>query len=71
MRKEAGYNITDRIEVYYVADDSVVKMIDLMEKYIKKEVLATAIFNRINNPDLEKEIKIENYFINVAVKLSN
>ncbi|RKY80294.1 isoleucine--tRNA ligase, partial [candidate division KSB1 bacterium] len=71
MRKEAGYNITDRIEVYYNADDSVAKMIDLMEKYIKKEVLATAIFNRINDSDLEKEIKIENYLINVAVKLSN
>jgi len=68
MRKEADYNVTDRIEVYYEAEDRVDKMIRSMKDIIAKEVLATLIEQRITNVDLTKELSLDNLRITIGIK---
>jgi isoleucyl-tRNA synthetase len=43
LRKDSGLEITDRIEVQYVADESVQKSIQLHLHYICNEVLANTV----------------------------
>jgi len=76
MRKEAGYNVADRILVTWTTGDSDLKKVfdnsDLRD-YIGKEVLAAEVMeakttDRIS-PDLEKETKIDgSKIVNLNIK---
>jgi isoleucyl-tRNA synthetase len=46
MRKSAGFELTDRICLEYLADDEVASAVKNFEDYIKSEVLAVAIKRR-------------------------
>lgn len=43
MRKSAGLELTDRIQLEYVSDDQVVAAVERFSEYIKDETLATGI----------------------------
>ncbi|MCD6115449.1 isoleucine--tRNA ligase [bacterium] len=68
MRKEADYNVTDRIEVYYKPEDGVDKLIEKMKDYIAKEVLAIFIKPELIDADLIKELALDNLKVTVGIK---
>ena len=46
LRKAKDFNIIDRIDIYYEADDKVVETFSKFEEYIKNETLAENIINK-------------------------
>ena len=54
MRKTNGYEMMDRIKIYFDGDAKIAEAVDLFENYIKKETLADSI-ERINDASLEKQ----------------
>lgn len=70
LRKEANFNIEDRIEMDVVSTSSVVR--ELVEKYsekIKQEVLVVKLNENIVAPDIEKQIELNDE--NLILKLKN
>ena len=43
MRKDAGFEVTDRINIYYKAPDNVLAMLESMRAYIQNETLAARL----------------------------
>ena len=43
MRKDAGFEVTDRINIYYKAPENVRAMLESMRTYIQNETLAAAL----------------------------
>jgi len=57
MRKEAGYEVDNRIKVCYSGKPEV---FEKFGELIQKEVLATELIpDKIDQPDLEKEFEME------------
>lgn len=70
LRKEANFNIEDRIEMDIVSNSEVIK--SLMQKYaekIKQEVLVVKLNENIVAPDIEKEVEAGDE--KVILKLKN
>ncbi len=75
MRKEAGYDVSDKILVSWTSSDADVhKVFDdaKLREYIEKEVLAKEVLetkttDRIS-PDLAKEVELEGKIINFNIK---
>lgn len=66
MRKEAGYDVENRIEVFYQGME---KVLDKFGETIQKETLANKLENgKLENADLEKEFNIDGEKITVSVK---
>jgi len=43
MRKDAGFEIADRIRLYHAGDDEIARVVDAWGDYIRQETLAAAI----------------------------
>lgn len=54
MRKYNGYEMMDRIKIYFNGDKEIAEAVELYEDYIKQETLADYI-ERINDAGLEKQ----------------
>ena len=54
MRKNNGYEMMDRIKIYFDGDEEIAEAVKLYEDYIKKETLADDI-KRIEDTNLEKQ----------------
>jgi len=66
MRKEADYQLDDRISVFYAGFDDVFKQ---FTKLISKETLADSISsNKISNADLEKVVVIDKAELSLSIK---
>ncbi len=65
MRKEAGLDIADRIELSISPLDGAVKT---FEEYIKKETLANVLSEQILEPQIEKELKVNEKTYKIALK---
>ncbi len=65
MRKEADYNINDRISAEISGADEIIKK---YEKWVAKEILADKIDQQLNEVDLEKEVEIEGITIVLRIK---
>lgn len=52
LRKDNGYEVTDRIEIYYEASDNLTKALKEFEEEIKKETLA----DKFEEKELDEEI---------------
>ena len=63
-RKEADFNVEDRIEI---SISWAWKILENYNKYIETETLSK-IINTITNPNLEKDIEIEDLKINIKLK---
>ena len=64
-RKDADYNVDDRISVEVISDD-LADTVEVFKDYIANETLSKIVTN-LENADLEKEISIEGK--NVTLKL--
>jgi len=70
MRKEAEYEVSDRIFVAIDAKNEVLKAVIKFEHYISGETLANKIADTIQGSewDLEKELDIEGEKIKIALR---
>lgn len=68
LRKEANYNIEDRITAEIVSDDEFVQnLLKTCEAKIKQDVLINK-FENIVSPDIEKELSIQDFTLTVKYK---
>ena len=58
LRKEANFEVTDRIAIYYQAPEKISNAITKMDEYIKSETLAVKRIPEFKSKDIEKEIQI-------------
>ncbi len=70
MRKEAGYNVSDRIMVGIESKGKVAKAVYTFRKYICHETLAKVLTNKVKGSswDLEKEAMIDGKKVKIAIK---
>ncbi len=71
MRKEADFNIADRIQVslnFENDQNKRQKVLEKFEDFIKGEVLGNEITNNLNKAEIKKEVEIETLKITIALK---
>ncbi|MFO7892024.1 MAG: isoleucine--tRNA ligase [bacterium] len=68
MRKEADFNVTDRVNVYYNGSDKMQKSIAAKGEYIKQEVLAIGLQETLEKGEYSKEWKINDESIKIAIE---
>jgi len=67
LRKDAGFEVTDRIVINHQAPEKINNAISKMSDYIKSETLATQIRNNIVDGEIRREIKINDLVFEVAL----
>ena len=65
LRKESNFNVIDRINIYYSADDTIKKVIDTFKEYIMKETLALKISTKDN---LQNKIDINEHIVLIEIE---
>ncbi|RQV98104.1 hypothetical protein EH221_02670 [bacterium] len=68
MRKEAGYDVTDRIQVCYEATTAMHDAIQLKKEYIQQEILAVSIEDHLDKKAHHRDWKIENEKIYIHIE---
>ncbi len=68
MRKNANYNVSDRIIITYNGDNSLQEMFTEFTDYIKKETLALEINY---DESLKNEIELNDHLVNISIKKAN
>jgi isoleucyl-tRNA synthetase len=68
MRKEAGYEVTDRIHVSYQATAEMDHAIQTKEEYIQQEILAVSIDKDMNKKTFHREWDIEKEKIHINIE---
>ncbi|NOZ57924.1 MAG: isoleucine--tRNA ligase [Calditrichaeota bacterium] len=68
MRKEAGYNVADRIRVYYRAPEEVAQAIGKLADYVRNETLAVELIPDKVDGDYTKEWKVGDYKVEIGVQ---
>ncbi len=71
MRKDAGFEITDRISVFYEASSILHRAIRTQEEHISDEVLAVHLTDQFKETDIQKEFKIEKETVRVSIEKSS
>jgi isoleucyl-tRNA synthetase len=67
LRKDAGFEVTDRITINHQAPEKINNAISKMSDYIKTETLATRIQKDLVDGDIRREIKINDLVFEVAL----
>ena len=67
LRKEAGFEVTDRIVINHQAPEKINNAIHKLSDYIKTETLATQIQANLADGEIRKEIKINDLVFEVAL----
>jgi isoleucyl-tRNA synthetase len=68
-RKDAGFNITDRIKVsFYVNDNDIKTAISHWDSYIKEQTLAATILNAKEDSFYNQEVEFDGKKVTVGVK---
>jgi isoleucyl-tRNA synthetase len=69
MRKEANFDVTDRISIAWQGDDQIDRALSAMKAYITGETLATDILNgTLSNADISKTWDIEGVQCTIMLK---
>ncbi len=68
MRKEAGFQVTDRIKIYYDATPGIHRAITSKKNYVQEEVLAVSIMAQFKEGDFQKEWNIDNEKVHVGIE---
>lgn len=68
MRKEAGFSVTDRIEVHFEASRALHRAIRLKSEEIQTEILATKLHDRFDPAEFEREWQIDHETAKVGIK---
>ena len=67
LRKDAGFEVTDRITINHQAPEKINNAISKMSDYIKTETLATRIQKDLVDGDIRRKIKINDLVFEVAL----
>ena len=67
MRKEADFEVQDRIIVSFESDEFLDNAISKWNAYLRQEVLAESISNQRIDGEIEKELSIGEYFIRIKI----
>ena len=68
-RKEAGYDVVDRIKLAVITEkEEVNKMLNNYQEQIARETLSTLSFEKQDNPDYEKEVELLDYKVLLQLK---
>ncbi|MDH3251434.1 MAG: DUF5915 domain-containing protein, partial [Ignavibacteria bacterium] len=68
MRKDAGFNVTDRIAITFRAPESIGSIIRQMESYIKNETLAVEISDQYRNGGYASTLDINGEKLEVCIE---
>jgi isoleucyl-tRNA synthetase len=68
LRKEADFNVDDRIELNLKTSDDVMAAVAAHREYLETETLANLFENDLENADTSKEIKVGNDEIIINIK---
>jgi len=67
LRKEAGFNVDDRIELSLDASDDVMTAVSAYREYLETETLAKLLEKSALNSEANKEIKVGNEVIIINI----
>lgn len=67
MRKEAGYNVTDRIYVFYEASEKLTKVIQDQKTHICQDVLAEELLTPMGENEYEQKWEIDGEMIRIGI----
>jgi isoleucyl-tRNA synthetase len=68
MRKEACFDVTDRIRVYYDATENIRKSICSKEDYVREEILAISLDNNFKQGEFYREWEFEGEKIKIGLE---
>ncbi len=69
MRKEANYELTDRIDIFLDGDEKVKSSVEFMKEYVKRETLAEQIeFGSVSDYDFVKQWEIYDKSCTIAIQ---
>jgi hypothetical protein len=67
MRKEAGFQVEDRIVVAFESTNDIGEVLDDYMEYFKNETLAVKVQDNFSPGEYEKEIKLGKNRVHVAI----
>lgn len=67
MRKDAGFNVVDRILIYYQGSDLLEKVVTTQAEYIKSETLADRLINKIETDVFQKTWSINEQTVVIGI----
>jgi isoleucyl-tRNA synthetase len=68
MRKEADYEVTDRIKLYYKASPVMGDAINRKRDYIQEEVLAESLSDHFQDGDISREWTIDQETVQIGIR---
>lgn len=68
MRKEADFDVVDRISLYVSSNENVIKLIKKQENYISKETLSDNVMYKEADGDYSKSIEINGDNIKIGIE---
>ena len=71
FRKEAGFNVSDRIEVYFDCEEKAGKIVADNRAYLESELLASVNESHLSAPDFTGTIEMDDEKIAVEMKVKN
>ena len=70
MRKDSGFNISDKIDVSYFGDKEITEVIKKFKDHISKEILSTTLTENKEVAQNNASIEINSMQISLSIKLS-
>ena len=71
IRKDAGFSVEDRINIYWELNGEFQEAVSKFEKYFCNETLTTSIINNIDVEGFKAEFQINEKLIKIVVKVSD
>ncbi len=71
MRKDAGYDVTDRINISFKGSEDISLAVSNCSTYIKNETLAELLENKYCELDYSKQLSINDLSVSISIKRIN
>jgi isoleucyl-tRNA synthetase len=68
LRKEAGFDVTDRIMIYYNAPEKIHNAVQHLADYIMTETLATSLESSMDESKMKKDLKIDGMSLTISLE---
>jgi isoleucyl-tRNA synthetase len=68
MRKDAGFDVTDRIRINFSADDTLFNAINQFNDYIANETLAESVQTIVNEESFNQEWTINEFYCRISIE---
>ncbi len=68
MRKEAGFDVTDRISIYYTGTDALIEALESMKEYIAHETLAVDVHSTLHAGEISTKESINGEVCDISIE---